>query len=269
MIVITVARKPLNGTVANNALCHGTGGINIDGCRVASGAFYTEVDYGPRFNANAMGHMGSHQTRPWVQKAIEEGRPVKEAPIPNKAGRWPANLILQHLDGCVCAGTKEVKTGTAYEPQSGSEANHQVYGDRKNLGRTVGFSDPATGTETVPAWTCEDVCPVAEMDRQSGKSISSGGGGFEDLGASTPSGIYGRYGARNRDANVGKGDTGGASRFFKQIQDTEPITPAPEPFIRASGNVPCPVCGRTYLRHPEDPDEPWLNVLCDGTRVKL
>lgn len=33
---ICVARKPLAGTVAANVLAHGTGGINIDGCRVGS-----------------------------------------------------------------------------------------------------------------------------------------------------------------------------------------------------------------------------------------
>ena len=31
---ITVARKPFKGTVADNVLTHGTGAINIDGCRV-------------------------------------------------------------------------------------------------------------------------------------------------------------------------------------------------------------------------------------------
>jgi site-specific DNA-methyltransferase (adenine-specific) len=31
---IVMARKPLEGTVANNVLKHGVGGINIDGCRV-------------------------------------------------------------------------------------------------------------------------------------------------------------------------------------------------------------------------------------------
>jgi len=31
---IVLARKPLDGTVANNVLKHGVGGINIDGCRV-------------------------------------------------------------------------------------------------------------------------------------------------------------------------------------------------------------------------------------------
>ena len=34
---ITVARKPLVGTVAENVLRHGTGAINVDGCRVEGG----------------------------------------------------------------------------------------------------------------------------------------------------------------------------------------------------------------------------------------
>ena len=33
---IVMARKPLDGTVANNVLTYGVGGINIDGCRVQS-----------------------------------------------------------------------------------------------------------------------------------------------------------------------------------------------------------------------------------------
>jgi site-specific DNA-methyltransferase (adenine-specific) len=32
---ITMARKPLEGTVASNVLEHGTGALNVDGCRVA------------------------------------------------------------------------------------------------------------------------------------------------------------------------------------------------------------------------------------------
>src|SRR5699024_5134875 len=33
---IILARKPLDGTVANNVLAHGVGGLNIDACRVAT-----------------------------------------------------------------------------------------------------------------------------------------------------------------------------------------------------------------------------------------
>src|SRR5699024_2916752 len=32
---IILARKPLDGTVANNVLAHGVGGLNIDACRVS------------------------------------------------------------------------------------------------------------------------------------------------------------------------------------------------------------------------------------------
>lgn len=38
---------------------------------------------------------------------------------------------------------------------------------------------------------------------------------------------------------------------------------------RASGNVVCEACGETYYRHPEDPREPWMTLLCGGRRVKL
>jgi DNA modification methylase len=42
---IIVARKPLCGTVAENVLTHGTGGINVDGCRVASHDISCDLDY--------------------------------------------------------------------------------------------------------------------------------------------------------------------------------------------------------------------------------
>ena len=36
MIVLTLDRKPLIGSVAANDLKHGTGGINVDGSRIVS-----------------------------------------------------------------------------------------------------------------------------------------------------------------------------------------------------------------------------------------
>jgi len=49
---ITMARAPLSGTVAANVLEHGTGAINVDGCRVG--------DEGGRFHANLI-HDGSDE----------------------------------------------------------------------------------------------------------------------------------------------------------------------------------------------------------------
>ena len=50
---IVLARKPLDGTVAQNVLTHGVGGINIDGCRVGDTS-------GGRFPANFI-HDGSDE----------------------------------------------------------------------------------------------------------------------------------------------------------------------------------------------------------------
>lgn len=40
-------------------------------------------------------------------------------------------------------------------------------------------------------------------------------------------------------------------------------------YIRASNDCPCPTCGRPYRQHPLLATFDWLNVLCDGTLVKL
>src|SRR5699024_9960287 len=45
-----LARRPLDGTVANNVLAHGVGGLNIDACRVPSG----ESGTADRFPANVL-----------------------------------------------------------------------------------------------------------------------------------------------------------------------------------------------------------------------
>lgn len=74
---ITVARKPLNGTVAANITKHGTGAINIDGCRVATDD-------------------GSNRARPprTPNEILGGGKGTNlTASEHNDLGRWPANLI--------------------------------------------------------------------------------------------------------------------------------------------------------------------------------
>lgn len=73
---ITVARKPLAGTVAANVLAHGTGALNIDGCRVA----------GEPWKAHSATGLGA------VKFFSEGDTPVIDK-APHEAGRWPANLI--------------------------------------------------------------------------------------------------------------------------------------------------------------------------------
>ncbi|MFU4206700.1 DNA-methyltransferase [Pseudomonas aeruginosa] len=73
---ITVARKPLVGTVAANVLAHGTGALNIDACRIPSEPMPPNTGAGglPRRHA-------------------DEQRGPGVVSNPHAAGRWPANLI--------------------------------------------------------------------------------------------------------------------------------------------------------------------------------
>ncbi len=75
---ITVARKPLIGTVAENVLQHGTGAINVDGGRVG-----TEQRYNPPAGNKAGGNSLN-------MSAV--GMP-EDADGSTAAGRWPANFI--------------------------------------------------------------------------------------------------------------------------------------------------------------------------------
>jgi hypothetical protein len=90
---ITLARKPLEGTVAANVLAHGTGGLNIDGCRVE----HVTVEGGnlalnPHLRAHINGGNGGNII------AHEDERRVV---TPHASGRWPANLIHDGSDEVV------------------------------------------------------------------------------------------------------------------------------------------------------------------------
>jgi site-specific DNA-methyltransferase (adenine-specific) len=73
---ITVARKPFTGTVAANVLAHGTGALNVDGCRVEG----ADAQQGRTRNGGGI-----------VGNASSYELPDYKAPMPS--GRWPANLI--------------------------------------------------------------------------------------------------------------------------------------------------------------------------------
>jgi site-specific DNA-methyltransferase (adenine-specific) len=87
---IVMARKPLIGTVAENVLIYGTGGLNIDGSRIEFASEEDVADY--HFNNNGAGRMnkeggenlGLHNGG-W--KVVKEERETPK-------GRWPANVIL-------------------------------------------------------------------------------------------------------------------------------------------------------------------------------
>ena len=84
---IILARKPLIGTVAANVLEHGTGGINIDGCRIPTSA--ADAKARERANTPNSGRMkaGGSPIGTFVRSSATGAMDTTK-------GRWPANLIL-------------------------------------------------------------------------------------------------------------------------------------------------------------------------------
>lgn len=101
---ITVARKPLCGTVAENVQQHGTGALNVDGCRVESSQADKET-MDSKASRNPTGNAAANV--PFVPGVCQPSNP---------AGRWPANLIHD--------GSEEV---TALFPVTVSGAIHGEY----------------------------------------------------------------------------------------------------------------------------------------------
>jgi len=95
---ITIARKPFKGTVANNVLKWGTGGINIDGCR---------VEYVGKTDPRTFG--GSWKTDKMAKDTYEGGYEGTRQEVSHQ-GRFPANLIHDGSDE-VLDLFPETKTG--------------------------------------------------------------------------------------------------------------------------------------------------------------
>jgi len=145
MIVIHIARKPLaaGNSVAANVLKHGTGVLNIDGCRIS----------GPQGPDRSLGPSRTNSPLYGVVNRVINPQ--------NSGGRFPTNLILQHLPECDLVGEKKVR-GTNFQghPEGRSK---QVYGSDSRPRPPAGYAD-ASGKETVPDWDCVPGCPVAELN---------------------------------------------------------------------------------------------------------
>jgi hypothetical protein len=99
VIVVTVARRPLSeGTVAANVLVHGVGAINIAATRIET---KDDLNGGAYSTGAVARHDGAEN---WRYKRGEEGGLAGQE-FQQPLGRWPANLVLEHLEGCGAACT--------------------------------------------------------------------------------------------------------------------------------------------------------------------
>lgn len=142
---IILARKPLAGTVAETVLAHGTGALNVDGCRV-----------GDEVTVTLRNGDSGKQTF---------GRDTRSFKRENPPGRWPANVVHDGSDEVEAAfaafgertsGTGAVKraSGAGYGPNAlGRESRppgtpNVEYGDSGSASR---FFYNTGGVECDPA----------------------------------------------------------------------------------------------------------------------
>jgi DNA methylase len=163
---IIIARKPFKGTVAQNVLTHGTGGMNIDGCRVQHGA---DVDLNSQqVNFNNMGYMGAKNTN-----GVSKYKPE---------GRWPSNLVLSHAstvdgedacaDGCVpgCPVAElDAQSGISKSPatyiRTADGINKEVYG--AGMGERAGkeslnYGDSGGASRFYPVFRYQAKAPTSQ-----------------------------------------------------------------------------------------------------------
>ena len=205
---IVVARKPFAGTVVANVLKHGTGVLNIDGCRTAH---MNEAD---RAAATPQGRVtskdsGSIGAEPDVGQSAERLDFVR--PDTSK-GRWPTNLLLT----CTCDPPPALVDDPPV-PRCDEATQDARYAD---VGGTNFAAKPGARRKTVrgPIHT-DPECPCVVLDAQAG---------FRQRGKAAPGGhkrnlmespVYdaGRglwVDAQTNDTGELYGDAGGVSRYF-------------------------------------------------------
>ena len=179
---ICVARKPLSEkTIAENVIKWGTGGINIDGCRISIDG---EDD-----------RIAGRRTCNIFDEIKVSGGIDSPAYIPSPEGRFPANIILE----CICDKVIQGKKGEIVERNK--NITHNMFGKR-----IMGDSYSGTGDiHTNPDCVCY------QLDEQSG--ISKSTDGIRKLGDYDNNSGFGKY-----KESKGHNDKGGASRFFYQAK---------------------------------------------------
>lgn len=195
---IILARKPLSErNVAANVLKWGTGALNIDACRIEG----SKGD-GVWGSSNAM-CKPTFNASPGQSEYRSEEHP---------SGRWPANVILSHTEGCELIGTKRIKPLEGHRPNPvGKQSDGNILFNKKPVGfQKVSYTDQ-DGVETVEEWMCSPDCPVRLLDEQTGE-LTSGANPVQRHSDITR-GIYGAFKGHECFPKRGA-DSGGASRFF-------------------------------------------------------
>lgn len=130
---ISILRKPLDGTYADNAIAWGTGSFNIDATRINSGERDAIATHIPSGQGDAHG------------SALQKDQEVVGK---TTLGRWPADALFSHADGCAAscvpgcavAALEDVAPGAAkffYCPKASRAERDLGMGHKENSHKVV------------------------------------------------------------------------------------------------------------------------------------
>ena len=193
---ICVARKPLSEkTIADNVIKWGTGGINIDGCRIGTDEWL-----------GGGGYNNKGTSKKDLDDATSYATKVIEGEFIQPEGRFPANIILE----CIC--DKVIKSESTKRKVRGKLNDHK---------ENSIFGIGGAGIENYDYNDSGDIhtnpdCVCYQLDEQSGISKSSCKSGVvEGKDANVFNDGENKTSGHKKKVMVGDySDKGGASRFF-------------------------------------------------------
>ena len=110
-----VARKPLEGTVAQNVLAYGTGALNIDMTRIHTAGSEGKSYSVRRLKSGAELNRTGGSWRPEDRETRYEGR--------TKDGRWPTNVVLDEESAARLDAEGPHTVSTVRKPRAGRSGN--------------------------------------------------------------------------------------------------------------------------------------------------
>jgi len=161
LTAIHIARKPLDGTVAANALKYGTGSLNIDATRIGDNIVSTHAYPGYDSYSALKG-----------KDTTLKGNPVY---LEHK-GRWPANVILQHSDACNTSCVGGCPVADIEDQQKGASAFFKQIRSTSDLVEYLQamLSTPDNRASALDLESWGDYDPHSRDSRDSRDSIVSG-----------------------------------------------------------------------------------------------
>ncbi len=161
----TLARKPLSeDTIADNILKWGTGGLNIEDCRVES-SFEDKVIMDKKSSKNPTTNYSDKKDKIYGKFALDRASPS------NPQGRFPANLIHDGSDEVV--GLFPETGASKASARGGSNPNPMDWGNGRSDGDIVKGHNDNGGSAAryfkVCPWQEEDFKPIFYCPKASKK----------------------------------------------------------------------------------------------------